>query len=212
MSAKSPLANKQNAALCQAARRRGCAAWRGAPWYFGSAPCPFFPQDPASFRRQEAFPREICAEDRFQAGAGKDGTANCPSAENARCGGCEVSPRQMGGGTFLPGLPCSCPNWGNRQSGAKLQKSCGKAASSPPPALPAGSERAASSSSLLPSVSRAGTVRDSRTGCSSGERDAGGNSQAGRTMSSPGRMQSHSAQTRQESRPGDRNGGQPRAQ
>lgn len=59
----------------------------------------------------------------FQTGAGKDGAANSPSAINTHCDGCEVSPRQMGGGTFLPSLPCSCLNWGNLQSGAKLWKS-----------------------------------------------------------------------------------------
>ena len=36
----------------------------------------------------------------------------------------EVSPRQTGGGTFLPGLPCSCLSWGKLQSGKKLQKIC----------------------------------------------------------------------------------------
>lgn len=146
----------------------GCSLARVST-VFQIAAVPIFPQDPASFSMREAFPREICAEDCFQTGAGKNGTANSPSAKNTHCGGCEVSPRQMGGGTFLPSLPCSCLNWGNLQSGAKLWKSCGKAASSPPPAWPAGRKHTTSSSSLLPSVSRVGTVRDSRASCSSGE-------------------------------------------
>ena len=115
---------------------------------FQSIAVPVFPQDPASFGMREAFPREICAQGCFQAGAGKDGTANSPSAENTHCDGCEVSPRHMGGGTFLPSLPCSCLNWGNLQSGAKLWKSYRKAASSPPPALPAGNKHTTSSSSF----------------------------------------------------------------
>jgi len=44
MSAKSPLTNKQNTELCQAARCRGCAAWQGSPWYFRALLYLFFPR------------------------------------------------------------------------------------------------------------------------------------------------------------------------
>lgn len=131
---------------------------------------PIFPQDPASFGMQEAFPREICAEDCFQTVASKDGTANGPAAKNTHCDGFEVSPGPMGGGTFLPRLPCSCLNWGNLQSGAKLEQSCGKAASSPPPTVPVGSKQVHKLFFLpFASSSRVGTVRDSRAGCPQGK-------------------------------------------
>lgn len=138
MSAKSSLTNEQNTELCQAVCCRGCAAWQGTPWYFSSLLYPFFPRTLLHLAC-----RRLSHEKSVQRIASKVALVRTAQQtvhlqKNTHCDGCEVSPRQMQGGTFLPSLPCSGLNWDNLQSGAKLWKSCRKVASS----CPASSEQA----------------------------------------------------------------------
>lgn len=109
--------------------------------------------------------------------------------KTAHCDGCEVSPRHMGGGTLLPHLPGSCLNLSNLQSGAKLWKSC----ETPHPPLLLPCQLGASTQPPLPPFCHlqaewalSGTAEPAAPW---GKR-CQGDSWTGRTVSSPGRIQS----------------------
>lgn len=152
--------------LAQSSQPQSCARlgvpWEcslaGAPWHLGSLPFLFVPRT-LLLRHVGGFPTRNLCRGFLPDGAGRSSPAKSPRAENTHWDGHRGSSRRE----------CSCPEslQPPELGSVTIWESCGKAASSPGPILPAGSKHRAL---FLPAAtSEHRGLPGPRGSCSSGE-------------------------------------------